>query len=140
MRINQKERNIGTEVFWGKIVTGALFICTGICGIYHSIVWSALQLVFLSAAVILMIWLRQAKFEVGDEMSEYNLMVSKARASDILHMVFNVASVLAMWTLLLMEHNGSTVGLPRIFAQAFFFLMGAQDLLTGLFFRRLEAE
>lgn len=136
----KKKLSVGTEVFLSKIVAGALWIAVGVCGMFRSLICSIVQVILLAASAFLATRLLRMRFEEGDEMYEQHLTRAKACAGDIMHMIYCVASVVATVSLALLDRHGADLSLPRIFAESFFLLMGIQDLLTGLFFRRLEAE
>lgn len=140
MEKEKAKMSVGAQVFWGKLIPGILWIGVGITGMFESILFAFLHMVLLIVVIVLAIILIRAKYEEQDEMSVYNLMKAKATTRDCMHIVFCVASFLAALGFGLLQTTGIEMSLPRIVARMFFVLMGMQDILTSIIFRKLEAE
>lgn len=133
----KNEMRVGTQLFLGKTVAGLLWIGAGVSGCFRSIAGSIVSIGFLLLAAIIATILLKARAERSDEMARQNLMEAKSKTRDIMHMLYCVLAVAAASALGLLKDID--VSWPRMVSQLFFVLMGVQDLLTGIIFRKLEA-
>lgn len=140
MNNETSELNIGSQVFWGKIIPGILWVGAGITGMFKSISFQILHMIFLIVVVLMALRLMKAKCEKEDEMAKHNLIVAKAKTRDIMHIVFCAASIFTALGFGLLQIADIEISFPRIVARSFFILMGIQDIITGIIFRKLEAE
>lgn len=129
---------IGTSIFWSQTATGIFWIGAGLIGMFDNIVCNILNVLFLLAGIAaLAISIKIARIgDDGDEMAEYNY--TKANAGNTLYLILCVASLVATVSFDLMQDL--TIDWPRFISHLLFILIGAYNLLTGLFFRKLEAE
>ena len=139
----KKEKNeipVGTTIFWGQTATGIFWICAGIFGMIDTLLCNILNVLFLMAAIISFIKL--AKIwrvgDNGDEMAEYNYIKAKAKAGSVLHIILCAAAVATAYGFSLLQN--ADISWPRIISYMFFILIGIHKLLSGVIFRKLEAE
>jgi hypothetical protein len=130
--------NIGRQVFWTKDFVGLLWICTGITGMLGTKTGNILHYVLLACTLLLAIVLSLFEWEKDDEMSQYNYMKAKAQTTRVMHFVYCIAMVIMALIIGLIQKAGNDVN-PAI-ARVFFVIMGIQSMITGIVFRKLEAE
>ena len=140
MKKEKIELSVGSQLFWGNLIPGIMWLGAGITGMFTSAFFQILHLILLVAVIILAVMLMRAKCEEQDEMAAYNLMKAKAKTRDIMHMTYCVASLAAAGGFGILMIFGEEMSLPRIVARMFFVLMGVQDILTSVLFHKLEAE
>ena len=140
--MKKKERlvPVGTKMFWGCTVMGILWIGVGLTGMFDNLICNILKTLFQTAAVV-------ALFKVfrivktgddGDEMAEYNFIKAQAKAGGTLQMVLCIASIVfGLWFGLVQNMD---ISCTRIIFPIFFVQLGIYNLMTGLYFRKLEAE
>lgn len=138
MKLSNKEMSVGAQVFWGKIVWGILAIGISIVGCCTSLASKIFHYLLLMVVFAMVFVIRKVKLEEDDEMSTLNLIKAKAKSSDIMRNLYPSFAVLSAFAPLLLKN--SNLSIYRILIYMFFFLLGIQDLLIGLFFRKLEAE
>ena len=138
MKNNEKVMSINSQVFWGKTFVGFLWIGAGISGMFDTLFFNFLHMLFLACAVVLMVVILRAKRENDDEMSEYNYMKAKAISTTIMHIIYCIAMIASALCFGLLQDAGLSWG--RIIARIFFIIMGIQDVVIGIVFHRLEAE
>lgn len=131
---------IGTSIFWSQTATGIFWIGAGLIGMFDNIVCNILTVLFLLAGIAaLAISTKIARIgDDGDEMAEYNYTKAKANAGNTLYLILCVASLVATASFDLKQDLA--IDWPRFISHLLFILIGAYNLLTGLFFRKLEAE
>lgn len=129
---------VGTQVFWGKIFVGCAWIGYSIFGIFDNLACNILQIICSLPAIVVMVVLMRIDLEEHDEMAEYNYTKAKAQTSQYMHIVFCVCSVLSAIIVGLLKDAG--VPWHRVIPVLFFLLMGIQNIITGIIFRKLEAE
>ena len=138
----KKEMSVVAQIFWCKTVLGLLWLSVGITHMFDSFAANMIHIALLICVVLLLvIFLKaglDAKLEAYDEMSDYHLMKAKATTHDVLHYVFCLGAIIfsLAWSFLKMPNSPW----HRIVPGSFFLLMGIRDLITGITFRRLEAE
>lgn len=130
--------SIGTQMFWGKIFVGCAWIGYSVLGIFDYLVCDILQIACLLSAIVIMVVLMRIDLEEDDEMAEYNYTKAKAQTTKYMHIVFCVCSVLSAILVGLLKDAG--IPWHRVIPEIFFLLMGIQNIITGIIFRKLEAE
>ena len=134
----EKKMSIKSQMFWGKIFAGMLWICTGIFGMIDTLACHIVQIVCLLGGILILSVLLKSKHEKDDEMSEYNYMKAQAKTTRVMHFVFCIGMIASPLVYKLLQDVD--VSWIRVVSQMFFLLIGVQDITTGLIFRRLEAE
>ena len=131
---------IGTSIFWSQTATGIFWIGAGLIGMFDNIVCNILNVLFLLAGIAALAKsINIARIgDDGDEMAEYNYTKAKANAGNTLYLILCVASLVSTASFDLMQDL--SIDWPRFISHLLFILIGAYNLLTGLFFRKLEAE
>lgn len=138
----KKEISVVAQVFLCKTILGLLWLVVGITHMFNTFVFNIIHLASLLCALLLLVVFVKAgldsKLEAYDEMSDYHLMKAKATTHDVLHYVFCLGAIIfsLAWSFLKMPN----IPWHRIVPGSFFLLMGLRDLITGITFRRLEAE
>ena len=90
------------------------------------------------SAIVVMVVLMRIDLEEDDEMAEYNYTKAKAQTTKYMHIVFCVCSVLSAIVVGVLKDAG--IPWHRVIPEIFFLLMGIQNIITGIIFRKLEAE
>lgn len=136
--MKKEPMTIGRQMFWGKIFVGFAWIGTGISGMFDNLAASILRIACLVAAIVVMVVLMRVDLEEDDEMSQHNYTAANATTAKVMHIVFCICSILCALGMGLLKD----VEVPwnRVVPQFFFLLMGIQNIITGVIFRKLEAE
>lgn len=131
---------IGTSIFWNQTVTGIFWLGAGLFGMFDNPVCNILTTLFLLAgiAALAMAFKIDRIGNDGDEMAEYNYTKAKANAGNTLYLLLCVASIISAVGFDLIQDLA--INWPRFVSHLLFILIGVYNLLTGLFFRKLEAE
>ena len=129
---------IGKQIFLSKIFVGCTWIGSGAFGIFDNLACNILHLLCLAAAVTVMVVLMRADLEEDDEMAEYNYTKANAKTTTVMHIVFCAGSVLSAIVVGLLKDTN--IPWHRVISEMFFLLMGIQNIVTGIIFRKLEAE
>jgi len=129
---------IGKQIFLSKIFVGCTWIGSGVFGMFDNLACNILHLLCLAAAVTVMVVLMRADLEEDDEMAEYNYTRANAKTTNVMHIVFCAGSVLSAIVVGLLKD--ANIPWYRVIPEMFFFLMGIQNIVTGIIFRKLEAE
>ena len=138
MKKGNTKMSVSAQSFLGKIVLGLLWIGVGITNIFDDLAMIIIHALLLVSTIIVLVVLLRANCEKDDEMSDYNYMQAKAKTRDLMHCVYAGIAVIVPFAVYLL-HNDNIFRTQTISA-LFFILMGVQDLITGIMFRRLEAE
>ncbi len=140
--MKKKERLIpvGTKVFWGLTFMGIMWIGVALTGMFDNLICNILKTLFQIAAIVALFKvIRIGKIgDDGDEMAEYNFIKAQAKAGGALCMVLCIASIAFALEFGLVQNMD--ICWTRFISHIFFVLVGIYILLTGLFFRKLEAE
>lgn len=136
--MKKEPMSIGRQMFWGKIFVGCAWIASAVCGVFDNLACSILYIICLGSAIAVMVVLMRIDLEEDDEMSLYNYTQAKAKTTNVMHIIFCVCSILSALCFGLLKD----VALPwhRIIAELFFLMIGVQNLVTGIIFKKLEAE
>ena len=140
MKKDEKVFPISTTIFWSKTVIGIFWIGTGLTGMFDNLICNILNILFLLAAIASLTMTSKIyrAGDDGDEMSETNYTQAKANAGNSLYMILCVTSItpaIGLDFIQELDFNWS-----RVVCYLPFILMGIYNLLTGLYFRQLEAE
>lgn len=139
--MKKKERLIpvGTKIFWGQTVMGILWSCAGLTGMFDNLICNILAILFHIGAIfaLLKVYRIIRIGDDGDEMSEYNLIKAQAKAGGAIIMVLCIVSI--VFTLLFGLVQSMDISWI-IISRSIFVILGIYNMLTGLFFRKLEAE
>lgn len=136
--MKKKPLSIGHQMFWGKIFVGCLWIAYAIIGLFDNIACDIISIAALAGGVIILVVLMRIDLEEDDEMSHHNYIEAKAKTTDVMHIVFCISSIFSAAIVVLLKKLGveNDVWIPN----SFFLLMGIQNIVTGLIFKKLEAE
>ena len=138
MKKEKSQMSIGAQTFLGKTVIGLLWIGVGITDMFDSLVMNIVHAVLLVGTIVVLVVVMRANREEDDEMSDYNYMKAKARTRDLMHFVYCGAAIVSALVFGLLQNVD--IYWAQVISGMFFILMGVQDLITGIVFRRLEAE
>lgn len=130
--------SIGTQMFLGKIVIGCLWISYSIIGMIDNIVCDIVSISALVSGIVVLVVLMRLDLEEDDEMSHHNYIQAKAKTTDVMHIIFCIFSIGSALALGLLNKAG--IEYYRWVPRFFFMLIGIQNLITGLIFRKLEKE
>ena len=136
--MKKEPMSIGKQMFWGKIFVGCLWIGSGVSGMFGNLVCNILHLLCLVAAIMVAVVLMRIDLEEDDEMAQYNYTIARAKTTNVMHIVFCACSVLSAVVVVLLKN--AAVAWYRVIPELFFLLMGIQNVVTGIIFRKLEAE
>lgn len=138
MKTEKKQMSIGSQTFLGKVVIGVLWLALGITDMFDGLIMNIVHAaVFVGTLAVLVVVIR-ANREEDDEMSDYNYMKAKAKTRDLMHFVYGGAAVVSALVFGLLQNVD--IYWAQVISGLFFILMGIQDIITGIIFRRLEAE
>ena len=102
------------------------------------LIWDIISVLFLMVVAGILIALSKMKSEEDDEMSLFNYKEAKSKVSDIMHLFLLVIAVIV--PIILSKIDTSDISLPIIVGSVFYSVVGIQNILTGIIFRKLEAE
>lgn len=131
---------IKKTVFWKQTVMGTLWIAAGILGMFDNGVCKALKILFLAAAIMASVNSIRLVFvgDDADEMAENDYARARAYAGETLEiMLYFMVIVFALEPQFLQNLD---VNWLSFIPQLGIFLVGVYNLLSGLIFRKLEAE
>ena len=120
-----------------KVVSGIAWIVVGIFGCFENTICLIIQILALLLCAINIIRVSAAKKENSDEMAEENLCKAKAKTLDIMHGVFCVIAIAAIFIL---GRNTITLDWAKVIPATFFIVLGIEELIVGVVFRKLEDE
>lgn len=138
MKKEKTPMSISTHSFWSSIVIGILWISAGITDMFEGIVMNIIHILLLIGGIVILVVVMRANREEDDEMSDYNYMKAKAKTRDLMHIVYCCAAIISALVFGLLQN--ADIYWAQVISGLFFILMGIQDLITGIVFRRLEAE
>ncbi len=133
-----KTLSISTKAFLGKIVLGFLMIAIAITNMFDGLIWDIVSILFLVVVAGILTALSKMKSEEDDEMSLFNYKEAKSKVSDIMHLLLLAIAVIV--PIILSKIDTSDISLPIIVGSIFYSVVGIQNILTGIIFRKLEAE
>ena len=132
-----KKMSFAEQVWRLKVVSGAAWIFVGAFSCFDNPVCTVLHVLALLILPINIIYIALAKRENSDEMAEENLNMAKAKTLDIMQVLFGVGGIAA---LLLCEVAEMDWDWSKMILAVVFVVVGVQNLVSGLIFRKLEAE
>ena len=138
----KKEMKVGTQTFLGKTMVGIVWIIAGIMHCFDSIAILFVRLLLSATAVILLVVVLRSNVEHLDEMAKDNMMRAKAKTCEVMQLIFFILAIVLIAAAFLqtwLEFEIS-VNLLNFATTVVFCLIGIQYFLTGVFFRKLEAE
>ena len=133
-----KTLSISTKAFLGKIVLGFLMIVIAITKMFDGLIWEIVSILFLMLVIGILVVLSKMKSEEDDEMSLFNYKEAQSKVSDIMFIL--LLSIAILGPDILSETDTSNINLPAVLGSVFYFIVGVQNILTGVIFRKLEAE
>jgi hypothetical protein len=137
--MNEKNvMSIGKQIKYLKTFNGIAWIGTGIFEIFDNIPCEILTIICLLCSVFLLVRVQTATKEAEDEMAERNLIGARALTQMQMHILFCIAAVLLMF--LVKMPLPFSINWKQAIIPVFFIIMGIEDLLIGIHFKRLEEE
>jgi len=136
----KKEMSFAEQIHTLKTERGIIWIIVGVLNCFDSAIMSVLRIIALVFCIIEIFRVSRAKRENSDEMAEENLEKAKARTLDLMHNVFLLSSIIAMSAAFILDKGVVAVNWTKTVPVVFFIIYGIEELLTGLIFRKLEAE
>lgn len=133
----KKSMSYAEQIRLLKVVSGIAWIVVGISGCFENIVCSIIQILALLVCIINIVRVSVAKKENSDEMADENLCKAKAKTLDIMHGVFCVIAIAAMFVF---GRNTITLDWTKAIPAVFFIVLGVAELSVGVAFRKLEDE
>lgn len=127
-------------VFWKQTVMGLLWIGAGILSIFDNVVCKVLRILFLVAAIIGSVKSIKMAYigDDADEMAENDYARAKAYAGETLEIM--VCFMLPAFVFGEQFLQSLDVNWLSVIPQLGIFFVGVYNLLSGLIFRKLEAE
>lgn len=116
-------------------VRGILWIFIGVLSCFESLVCTGLQILMLLICGGIIVRVAMAKREASDEMAQENLCRAKAIALDVMHGCFCIISIVAM---ILLRGKTAEVDWAKVIPAVFFMILGVEELIVGIAFRKLE--
>ncbi len=134
----KKIMSVSAKMFLGKTVLGFLWLTVAITNMFESILWIFCSCILLAAAVTILIIMMKIEAEEDDEMSLFYYKEAQAKSSDIMHVIFAVLSVL--FSVVLTKLDIADLNWPNLIASGLYALMGIQNIIIGITYKKLEAE
>lgn len=125
------------QVWIQKILYGFLMIAAGIIGVFPNIVCSSISaiLVFVAVFIVYRKVYANPHCEEEDEMAETNMLQAECKAQSVIRLI---SMYLVIALLLIPDHWMASWDWKDVIGGAVFAIFGAQDVLTGFCFKRLE--
>ena len=133
----KKSMSFAEQIRLLKVISGVAWIVVGISGCFENIICSIIQVLALLVCITNIVRVSVAKKENSDEMADENLCKAKAKTLDMMHGIFCVIAIAAMFIL---GRNTITLDWSEVIPAAFFILLGVEELSVGVAFRKLEDE
>lgn len=134
----KKIMSVSRKMFLGKTVLGLLWLTIAITNMFDGVWWLLCSCVFLVAAVTILIVLMKIEAEKDDEMSLFYYKEAQAKSSDIMHIIFSILCVL--FSVVVSRLDLPDLNWPILIASCFYALMGIQNIIIGIVYRKLETE
>ncbi len=137
--------NLEQKNFWGNIVGGTAILLAGLTGFFDRFeVVQILSVLFALIGLSLWVWQMKVKSDCVDEMAQYNFDKAKAQTLNIIMVIFAGGAITAgilwdsevSWFRWLMDR----VEVITVVESCVFLFLGLNSILTGMIFRKLEAE
>ena len=133
----KKTMSFAEQIQTLKVVTGAAWICVGVFSCINNPIFTILQIVALLVCIVNVVRVSSAEKEESDEMAQENLYKAKAKALDLMHGILGLIAIAAM---LFLGKNTVTLDWAEVIPAIFFIILGIQELMIGITFRKLEEE
>ncbi len=134
--MKDKVMSVKTQIKYLKTLNGIAWIITGISELFDNIPCIILTIVSLLCSIFLFLKVQLSEKEISDEMASRNLADARAMTLMQMHIGFCVASVfLIFFVEFPIAHQ---IDWSRFIVPAIFIILGIEDLLTGLYFKKLE--
>ncbi len=130
--------SIKKQMLFSRIINGIAWIVAGVFNMFDNITCSIISSTAMIVSIYVTISVLKAEKEDDDEMSLQHLLEAKAATQVIIHLVLAILAVILLLTTkvpFMIEINWKSLLVPIVFI-----LLGANDLLVGLTFKRLEEE
>lgn len=124
--------NVRTENILGSIVSGILWMILGFCIIRKtipSLIIGAVVLAIIAGIYVLILFFNSRD---GDEMSDYNLLKSKAKTFEVLLCAIMILSI--MYSVIQLFHLDFEID----WQGSIMFIIGMMKLFSGIYFYRFE--
>lgn len=140
----KKPLSISSKMLWGGIIIGIFRVAFGIIGCFESVDIRFIATLFLVLSAVIQVVLFMVKSEEDDEMSESYLKEAKSMASDISNII-----ILCLITVLLIASvfvdtkeitKRLSADILNLAIHVPFIFIGINNIMTGVIFRKLEAE
>ena len=132
--------SVGAFVLWGKLGSGIIWVLAGITGMFMGKFIETLHITILCSALIVVGILIKGKCREFDEMFEYNFMKANAATNRAMHYVLGVSAILCAIIYGLLHKHDFDINYVRTIPMLFMLMMGIQDIITAIIFKKLEAE
>lgn len=134
--MKDKVMSVKKQIKYLKTLNGIAWVVTGIFELFDNIPCIILTIISLSCSTFLLLKVQLSEKENQDEMASRNLSDAKAMTLMQMHIIFCVASVfLIVFVKFPIAHQ---IDWSRFIVPAFFIILGIEDLLTGMYFKKLE--
>ena len=137
-----KTLSLRTTAFWKNTFSGILWVGVGISGMFRNSVCEIMHIALLASVlfigIILSAFAVASKIDKNDEMADYNYIKARATASGVMYFFYCIGAIASALIFGLMKN--ADISWPRIISNMFFIVLGIQDIVIGIIFRRLEAE
>lgn len=130
--------SIKKQMLFSRIINGIAWIVAGVFNMFDNITCSIISSTAMIVSIYVTISVLKAEKEDDDEMSLQHLLEAKAATQVIIHLVLAILAVILLLSTkvpFMIEINWKSLLVPIVFI-----LLGANDLLVGLTFKRLEEE
>ena len=132
-----KNFSMKTQMFWGRVAPGCLWLLYAVVGIIKPDI-VVLPFIAIGAAILIGVVFTVYRGEREDEMAKENYMKARAYTTRAMYYVFCISAILSAIVFGLLKD--CELNWPNIISKLFFVMMGVQDILSGVFFFKLEAE
>ena len=133
-----KQISITNQIFWGRIAAGVSCIILSATRMFSGICSWIINILLLIVFAAALVFLKRVNLEEADEMAYYNDMKAKADTREIMHSVYCALAIVSTLVFGLLQN--ADIFWADVISAIFFLIMGIEDLVTGIIFRRLEAE
>lgn len=136
MKKNEKALSVGKRIFLSCVVNGIMLITAGVFMLKRNIPCMTVSLIALLTSIAISLSIKHAKKEQHDEMSLLHLQEAGAITQEKMYRA-------TIWaTVVIIIATRLPVNLPIdwqiVIAPLFYVIIGANDLLLGLTFKKLE--
>lgn len=128
--------SVKNQIKYLKTLNGIAWVATGIFELFDNIPFLILTIISLSCSAFLMLKVQLSEKENEDEMASRNLSDARALTLMQMHIIFSGASIVLM--IFVNFPIAHQIDWSRFIVPAFFIILGVEDLLTGMHFKKLE--